>query len=61
MAVAFNATNLLPVAKSLRARVPDLKLTLCADNDAWTDGNPGEKNATEAALAVDALLVVPAF
>ncbi|MBI4191599.1 MAG: DUF3631 domain-containing protein [Betaproteobacteria bacterium] len=61
VAVAFNATNLLSVAKSLRAMFPDLKLTLCADNDAWTDGNPGVNHATEAAQTVGALLVVPTF
>jgi putative DNA primase/helicase len=61
VAVAFDAGNLLAAARSLRAQYPELTLTLCADNDAWTDGNPGVKNATEAARAVDALLVVPAF
>ena len=61
VAVAFNAGNLLEVAKSLHITFPDLNLILCADNDAWTEGNPGIKHATEAALKVGARRVVPAF
>lgn len=41
VAVAFNAGNLRPVARTLRAKFPDLRLIVCADDDASTPGNPG--------------------
>ncbi|GIK87986.1 MAG: hypothetical protein BroJett026_34670 [Betaproteobacteria bacterium] len=61
VAVAFNAGNLLPVAKALRDKFPDLPLILCADDDARTDGNPGMTKATEAARAVGGLVAMPDF
>ncbi len=59
--MAFDARNLLPVARALRAKFPDKKLVLCADDDAETEGNPGITKATEAARAVNGLLAVPEF
>lgn len=59
VAVAFDAGNLLPVSKACRAKFPALKITLCADNDANTAGNPGLTRAREAALAIGGLLAVP--
>jgi len=61
VAVAFNAGNLLPVARALRAKFPDLRLTVCADDDAKTPGNPGVTKAREAAQAVGGLFAVPDF
>lgn len=61
VAVAFNAGNLLPVAKALREKFPDLPLILCADDDWRTEGNPGMTKAAEAALAVGGILAVPDF
>jgi putative DNA primase/helicase len=61
VAVAFNAGNLLPVARALRAKFPGLRLIVCADDDAMTDGNPGLTKAREAAQAVGGLLAVPDF
>lgn len=61
VAVAFTAGNLLSVAEVLRARYSEATLIICADNDQWTDGNPGLTRATEAAQAVDGLLAVPDF
>jgi putative DNA primase/helicase len=58
VAVAFSAGNLKPVSLALRAEYPDMRLIVCADNDA-TEGNPGLAKATEAALAVGGLLAVP--
>jgi putative DNA primase/helicase len=58
---AFNDGNLEPVAQALRAKFPNLRLVLCADDDAATDGNPGLTKATEAAQAVAGLLAVPDF
>jgi putative DNA primase/helicase len=57
--VAFSAGNLKPVSLALRATYPGVRLIICADNDAKTEGNPGLEKATEAALAVDGLLAVP--
>ncbi len=50
--VAFNAGNLLPVAKALRARYPTREIIIAADNDENTEGNPGVSKATEAAEAI---------
>ena len=61
VAVAFNAGNLVPVARALRQKFPELRLILCADDDAKTDGNPGLTKAKEAAQAVGGLLAVPDF
>jgi putative DNA primase/helicase len=61
VAVAFNAGNLLPVAKALRTKYPCITLVLCADDDWKTEGNPGLTAATEAARAVGGLLAVPKF
>jgi putative DNA primase/helicase len=61
VAVAFNAGNLLAVAKALRAKYPDTALTVCADDDWQTEGNPGLSKAGEAAAAVGAKLAVPDF
>jgi putative DNA primase/helicase len=59
--MAFNAGNLLPVARALRGDFPDLRLIVCADDDAKTPGNPGLTKAREAAQAVGGLLAVPDF
>lgn len=61
VAVAFDAGNLVPVAKVLRAKYPDLKIILCADNDLHDDDKPntGIEAATKAARAVKGLLAVP--
>lgn len=61
VAVAFNAGNLEPVATALRAKYPDLKIIIAADDDHLTDGNPGMTKARAAALAVGGLVAVPTF
>jgi putative DNA primase/helicase len=61
VAVAFNAGNLLSVAKALRAKYPDLSILICGDNDVATEGNPGLAKAREAAAAIHARFVVPDF
>jgi len=61
VAVAFNAGNLLMVARALRHKFPALRLIVCADDDATTDGNPGLTKAKEAAKAIQGLLAVPDF
>lgn len=60
-AVAFDAGNLEPVAIALRAKFPDTRIILCADNDAETPGNPGLTAATRAAAAIRGAMAVPYF
>ncbi len=61
VAVAFDAGNLEPVARALRAKFPELRLILCADDDAVAEGNPGLAHATAAARAAGGLVAVPDF
>ena len=61
VACAMNAGNLLEVAKALHSKYPKLRLILAADDDAFTDGNPGLTKATEAAQAVGGDLTKPNF
>ena len=61
VAVAFSAGNLEPVAVALRTKLSEVRIIICADDDYGTDGNPGIRAATRAALAVGGLLVVPDF
>ena len=49
--VAFNAGNLLPVARAVRVRYPRASFVLAADNDQWGVRNAG----VEAATALEAL------
>ena len=59
--MAVDATNLMAVAKALRAKLPSATLILYADDDYQTKGNPGITKATEAARAIGGLLAVPDF
>ena len=61
VAVAFNAGNLLAVAKAMREKFPDLPLIMCADDDNRTEGNPGLTKAKEAARGVGGKLAIPDF
>jgi len=61
VACAMNAGNLLEVAQALHSKYPKLRLILAADDDAFTDGNPGITKATEAAKAVGGYLTKPDF
>lgn len=59
VAVALDCGNLEPVALAIRAKYPNAEITLCADNDVGTPGNPGLTAATKAARAVGGLVAVP--
>ena len=63
VAVAFDAGNLIHVAKALRALHPDALIALCGDNDLKTLAekgfNPGRDKATAAAKAVNGIAVFP--
>ena len=58
---AFSASNLEPVSRSLRDRHPETTIIIAADDDRFTDGNPGLTKANAAAAAVGGRVVVPAF
>lgn len=49
---AMNAGNLSAVVESWSRRFPTAKFLLCADNDQWTEGNPGLTEAYKAAQSV---------
>src|SRR5262249_55221453 len=59
--VAFDSGNLQSVAEALRAKQPNVRIVIAADNDQWTAGNPGVAKATEAARTVGGEFVVPQF
>ena len=61
VAVAFNAGNLKPAALAVRSKFPDIDITIAADDDRETAGNPGRTAAEKAARAVGGVLVVPTF
>jgi putative DNA primase/helicase len=61
VAVAFNAGNLVAAARALGRKFPELRIILCADDDAKTEGNPGLTKAREAAQAVGGFLAAPDF
>jgi putative DNA primase/helicase len=61
VAVAFNSSNLAPVAQALRKKLPEIELIICADDDAKTEGNPGITSATKAAKSVGGVVAIPDF
>jgi putative DNA primase/helicase len=58
---AMNCGNLLEVAKAARELWPQREIIVAADNDQFTEGNPGLTKATAAAKAIHAKLAVPRF
>ncbi|MCM2346111.1 MAG: DUF3987 domain-containing protein [Acidovorax soli] len=61
VACAMNAGNLREVAQGLHSKYPHLRLILAADDDAFTDSNPGLTKASEAVQAVGGDLTKPDF
>ena len=60
--VARNADNLEAVARRLCQRLPDnVAITIAADDDRFTEGNPGATKARLAALAIGAKVLMPTF
>ncbi|SEN63651.1 toprim domain-containing protein [Nitrosomonas marina] len=54
--IAFDAGNLLPVARNIRELSPDSEIIICADNDI---SGVGQAKATEAALSIGAKVLTP--
>ncbi|MEE4677687.1 VapE domain-containing protein [Pseudomonas alliivorans] len=67
VAIAFDAGNLLPVAKLMRDRFPGRPIVICRDDDWKTKRpngepwNPGEEKANNAALVIGGQVVAPLF
>lgn len=61
--VAFDAGNLIEVARVVKERYPSSEIIVAADNDQWKKaiGNPGVEAATDAAIATDAKIAIPQF
>ena len=58
---AMNCGNLTPVAKALRAKWQERDIIIAADDDQFTEGNPGVTEAYEAAKTIHARFIVPHF
>lgn len=58
---AMNAGNLAPVCKDIRALYPLRTIIVCADNDAYTEGNPGVAKGEAAAKSIKAHCAWPEF
>ncbi|WP_394807502.1 toprim domain-containing protein [Nitrosomonas sp.] len=54
--IAFDAGNLLPVAKNIRDLSPDTEIIICADNDL---SGVGQAKAREAALSIGGKILIP--
>jgi putative DNA primase/helicase len=61
VAVAFDAGNLAPVAAALRKRYKTAHILILADDDAFSEGNPGVTCASAAAMEVGGAYVAPVF
>jgi len=61
IAVAFNAGNLKGVALAFQQKYPGINITIAADNDHQTPGNPGLTKAQEAAAMVGSRYIWPDF
>lgn len=59
--VAFDAGNLDPVCQALRKRYKQARILVIADDDVFSQGNPGVTAASAAALRVGGAWVVPKF
>ncbi len=59
--VAFDASNLEPVAKALKAKYPKSSIVLVSDNDHHLEKNVGVEKAEAAAKAVGGLMATPKF
>jgi putative DNA primase/helicase len=59
--VAFSSGNLYDVAKTIRKKYPNAKITIAADNDKFKTGNPGITKAKDAARAINAQIAIPEF
>lgn len=59
--MAFDAGNLKAVIESICAKYPQLKIIVCADNDAYGNVNTGIIKAKEASRRHRAKVIAPKF
>lgn len=59
VAVSFDAGNLQPVAEMFRNKFPNLKITICGDDDQESEINHGREKAEKAAFAIKGGAVFP--
>jgi putative DNA primase/helicase len=57
--IAFNAGNLVEVAKVICVKYPSSKFIVCGDDDRATDGNPGRTKAEKAAIILSTIPMFP--
>lgn len=58
---AMSCGNLKPVAMAARNAWPGSAITICGDDDRFTEGNPGRTKANTAAAAIGAKVTFPVF
>jgi len=58
---ALFAGNLAAITAAVRLKHPKAHVVIAADNDQWTDGNPGLTEATRIAKGLFLYLAVPVF
>lgn len=59
--VAFNAGNLMAVAKCIKERFPRNQLIVAADDDYQTQGNPGVTKARKVIKKYNGMMAIPVF
>lgn len=59
--VCFDRSNIMKVSAEYREINHSAKIIIAGDNDQWTDGNPGLRDARDAANRVKGRCVVPEF
>lgn len=59
--IAFNAGNLVAVAKEIRSQYPDISISICGDDDRFTEKNPGRFYAEKAARMAHGGIIFPKF
>lgn len=57
--VCFDRSNLMTVAEAIRPMTQGQAIVICADNDQFTEGNPGVTDAKKAASAIGAKVLIP--
>jgi len=58
---AFNAGNLIHVARSARIRYPEREIIIAGDDDHETEGNPGRTKAEQAGQEIKGKVILPKF
>lgn len=57
--IAFDAGNLIHVARAIREKYQQARIIICGDDDFGNPDNPGRKKAEQAAEAVGGLAIFP--